>query len=88
MSRLNYRVTCVVLLACCLLVSAREWIGNDRKIVCAMEGPSVDYHISPNVINSYCYIMATFTVPKQAGSVAHPGVGTYNQKVGDFIFII
>jgi len=86
-SRLNYRVTCVLLLACCLLVSAREWIGNDRKIVCAMEGPSVDYHISPNVINSYCYIMATFTVPKHVmGRQAHPGVGTFNPKVDDISY--
>jgi len=86
-SRLSYRVTCVILLACCILVSAREWVGNDRKIVCAMEGPQVDWKISPNVINSYCYIMATFTVPRQAeGKQPHPGVGPYNPKVDEISY--
>ena len=56
-----------------------------------MEGDSDNWTIPPNVINTYCYIMSTFTLPSQlAGSIGHdvaaPGVGTYNHKTGDVTF--
>ena len=39
--RLHYRVTCVMLMACSALVTCIEWIGNDKKISCVLEGEAL-----------------------------------------------
>jgi len=89
---LHYRFTTLLLLLSCTLVTALEWIGNGRSITCIQEGPDDSWNIPPNVINTYCYIMSTFTLPKQlAGgvigeTVAGPGVGAYNPKTDDVTF--
>ena len=57
-----------------------SFLGNDKVINCLHTGP-----IPENVINNYCYISGTFTVPKhyvdydtQIGhDVANSGVGPY-----------
>eukprot|EP00092_Neocalanus_flemingeri_P010873 GFUD01011710.1.p1 GENE.GFUD01011710.1~~GFUD01011710.1.p1 ORF type:complete len:400 (+),score=91.68 GFUD01011710.1:31-1200(+) len=90
-AKLHYRATTLLILGCCVLVTALDWIGNGNSIACIMEGDSDSWTIPPNVINTYCYIMSTFTLPSQlAGSVGHdvaaPGVGTYNHKTGDVTF--
>ena len=57
----HYRGTTLLILAMCLLVTCTEWIsGTDAKIDCLHNGP-----IPPNVINNYCYIMGTFTLPRK-----------------------
>ena len=85
MAKLHYRITTLLLFGSCVLVTALDWIGNGNKITCVMEGNSDDWSIPPAVINTYCYIMSTFTLPSQlAGdvgkNVAYQGVGTYNSK--------
>jgi len=90
-AKLHYRVTTLLIFGCCILVTALDWIGNGNSIACIMEGDSDSWTIPPNVINTFCYIMSTFTLPSQlAGSVGHdvaaPGVGTYNHKTGDVTF--
>ena len=55
--------------------------GNDKIINCLHNGP-----IPIEVIENYCYISGTFTVPKHyvdhdtsvGNDVAHTGVGPYN----------
>jgi hypothetical protein len=53
-----------VFLGSCLLVTCLEWVGNGSKISCVMEGPSDDWSIPPKVIDTYCFVMTTFTLPK------------------------
>merc|ERR1712045_360426 len=84
-AKLHYRITTLLLFGCCVLVTALDWVGNGNKITCVMEGNSDDWSIPPAVINTYCYIMSTFTLPTQlAGdvgkNVAYQGVGTYDTK--------
>ncbi|XP_023338654.1 innexin inx3 [Eurytemora carolleeae] len=68
-SVLHYRATTLLFLCCCVLVTSLEWIGNGANITCAMSGPSDDWNIPVGVINSYCYIQSTFTIPgPHAGS--------------------
>ena len=91
MARLHYRVTTLLILGCCVLVTALDWVGNGNSIICAMDGDSDNWTIPPRVINNYCYILSTFILPSQlAGTIGHdlaaPGVGTYNNKTGDITY--
>ena len=48
-----------------------------------MEGAEDSWTIPKNVINTYCYVLTTFTLPKHWNSkigyeAAHMGVGAYN----------
>ena len=90
-NKLHYRLTFNLLLACSLMVACSEWIGNGNKIACTMDmdhklrNKGVDWTIPQNVINTYCYVTATFTLPKHSktkfGSEnAKPGVGDFNPK--------
>ena len=50
-----------------------------------MEGAVDSWTIPQNVINTYCYVLTTFTLPKHWNSKigydsAHIGVGHYNPK--------
>jgi len=91
-AKLHYRATTLLLLLSVTLVTALEWIANGKSITCIQEGPDDSWNIPPNVINTYCYIMSTFTLPRQlAGgvlgdTVAGPGVGAYNPKTDDVTY--
>ena len=69
---IQLRATVAIFLACCLLVTCLEWVANGSKISCVMEGPSDDWTIPPNVINTYCFVLTTFTLPKH-----------YNSRIGE-----
>ena len=62
-STLHYRGTTLLILGFSVLVTATDWISgiSDRAgiISCLHKGAIPD-----NVINTYCYIMGTFTVPR------------------------
>merc|ERR1719468_457116 len=73
------------------MVTCTEWISGTGSIIdCLHHGP-----IPENVINTYCYIMGTFSVPRhyvdfdtQIGyHVAETGVGPYNPRE-DFIEVM
>ncbi|XP_059476338.1 innexin inx3 [Neocloeon triangulifer] len=71
--RMHYRVTSAILFLSCVIVTANNLIGD--PINCIGDG-AIDRH----VINTYCWITYTFTMPshrdKPIGShVAYPGVG-------------
>lgn len=56
----HYRGTSLLILAFCLMVTCTEWISGTGSIIdCLHSGP-----IPENVINRYCYIMGTFSVPR------------------------
>ncbi|XP_066992687.1 innexin inx3 [Anabrus simplex] len=73
--RCHYRITSAILFLCCILCTANSLIGD--PINCINDGS-----VSGNVINTYCWITSTFTLPHQQGKhvgthVAHPGLGNY-----------
>ncbi|CAG0893462.1 unnamed protein product [Cyprideis torosa] len=70
--RLHYKATVVFLVISSLLVTSRQYIGD--PIDCIVEG------IPPNVMDTYCWIHSTFSVPNRwvgelGTDVPHPGVG-------------
>lgn len=72
--KLHYRTTSTFLYICCILVTANDLIGS--TINC------ISNSIPGNVLNTYCWIMSTFTVPSKnaAGAgidYAHQGVQNY-----------
>lgn len=87
--RLHYRVTFGILLMASMLTTANKlWLGN---ISCIVDG------VSGGIMNTYCWIQGTFTVPsqltgRQGYDYPHPGVGpptsdlrgpgTYPEKAG------
>merc|ERR1712032_529743 len=81
---LHYRVTSLVFLVSCLLVCAVEYVANGFNISCIQAGIPDYWPIPAHVMNTYCYIMSTFTLPRHfPGKVdlsVHPGVGEYNGR--------
>lgn len=76
--KLHYRVTFLALMLSTLLVTSRQYIGE--HIRCIIGDKWNDDQVK--VINTYCFFMSTFTVPKhmnltyaELGEIAHPGVG-------------
>lgn len=84
--RLHYRVTSALLVVCCLILAARQFVGNPIECVHAKDLP-------PEVLNTWCWIHSTYTVPasfsKKVGvEVPYPGVdntkGIREKKVHKF----
>jgi hypothetical protein len=57
--KLHYRTTATFCFICCLLVTANDLIGN--TIDC------ISGSIPGNVLNTFCWIMSTFSVPHRPG---------------------
>ena len=49
MAVLHYRITTLLIMGCCILVTALDWIGNGNSITCVMEGDSDSWTIPPKV---------------------------------------
>lgn len=72
--RLHYKVTVIILIAFSLVVTSRQYIGD--PIDCIVD------EIPLNVMDTYCWIYSTFTVPDRLGGrigkdVVQPGVGSH-----------
>lgn len=72
--RLHYKATVIILVAFSLLVTSRQYIGD--PIDCIVD------EIPLNVMDTYCWIYSTFTVPDHlTGTTGHdvvqPGVGSH-----------
>lgn len=70
--RLHWQLTSVTLIAFSLIITTRQYVGS--PIDCLQKD-----EIPENVLNTYCWIHSTFTIPsafeKMVGKdVAHPGV--------------
>jgi len=70
--RLHYKATCIILITSSLLVTARQYIGDPIDCI-------VDPDIPQNVMDTYCWIHATFSIPNRflaevGREVPHPGV--------------
>ncbi|XP_015914715.1 innexin inx2 [Parasteatoda tepidariorum] len=75
--RLHYKVTGLALLFASILVSGYQFFGN--PIMCIQKDD-----IPEQLLNTYCWIESTFTLPKalfqEVGvEVVYPGVGKYTQ---------
>ncbi|XP_051153951.1 innexin inx2 [Leptopilina boulardi] len=70
--RLHYKATVIILIAFSLLVTSRQYIGD--PIDCIVD------EIPLNVMDTYCWIYSTFTIPNRVGiigkDVVHPGVAS------------
>lgn len=84
--RLHYRFTCPALVAFFLMLAAKQFVGTPIQCVHGMDVP-------PEVINTWCWIHSTYTVPaaftKNVGvEVPYPGVdntrGTGDRKIYRF----
>ncbi|XP_055305433.1 innexin inx3 [Sitodiplosis mosellana] len=76
--RCHYRITSAILFVCCIIVTANNLIGD--PIACINDGA-----VPNHVINTYCWITYTFTLPGQHGKhvgteVAQSGLGNDNQE--------
>ncbi|EDV53296.1 innexin inx3 [Drosophila erecta] len=77
--RCHYRITTAILFTCCIIVTANNLIGD--PISCINDGA-----IPMHVINTFCWITYTYTIPgqqhRQIGTdVAAPGLGNeYGQE--------
>jgi hypothetical protein len=72
--RLHYKATVIVLIAFSLLVTSRQYIGD--PIDCIVD------EIPLNVMDTYCWIYSTFTIPNRLTGVAgrdmvQPGVSSH-----------
>merc|ERR1711884_736779 len=70
--RLHYKATVIVLITCSLLVTSRQYIGDPIDCI-------VDPDVPQNVMDTYCWIHSTFSIPNRVVSdigleVPHPGV--------------
>lgn len=70
--RLHYSVTTTCMFAFSLIVSAKQYVGNPIDCIHSKDIPE-------EVLNTYCWIHSTYTIPsafwKRIGfDVAHPGV--------------
>ncbi len=80
--RLHTRVTVTILAVSCAIVTAKTYIGD--PIHCASRAMSGDPVKTPAILDTYCWIHSTFTLPKRIYDpegeysdevTAHPGVG-------------
>lgn len=75
--KLHYKATVLVLIACSLLVTSRQYFGE--PISCNKPDD-----IPAEVVNNFCWIHSTFSIPdafnKKVGvEVPHPGVDKYKR---------
>lgn len=74
---LHYRVTVLLLLSGMAIITTKQFIGE--HIAC------VTHSVPGHIVNTYCFFMATFTVPvMENGSLPYVGVGpwTHGQDEG------
>ncbi|RWS12660.1 innexin inx1-like protein [Dinothrombium tinctorium] len=70
--RLHWLLTSVLLISCSVIITARQYVGNPIDCIQSDEIPI-------SVLNTYCWIHTTFTIPeafkKKVGvEVPHPGI--------------
>ncbi|XP_076266620.1 innexin 3 [Rhynchophorus ferrugineus] len=76
--RAHYRITSAILFLSCIIVTANNLIGDPIQCI-------NDRGVPGHVINTFCWITYTFTLPNENGKmvgteVAHPGLGNENQE--------
>nr|BDT61663.1 MAG: innexin [Marsupenaeus japonicus endogenous nimavirus]BDT62322.1 MAG: innexin [Melicertus latisulcatus majanivirus] len=78
MSKLHYRVTTTVLFSFCLIVTTNTLVGDPISCIVDRTNPK----LSDKVINTYCWIHTTFTIPNRIykeRDTHFPGISNYNR---------
>jgi len=80
--KLHYKVTFTILLVSTILVSSYQYIDSSGSAIQCLFEKGTD--IPANVINRYCWIMSTFTLPQHYEGTAgedfiHFGVGSHKR---------
>lgn len=74
--RLHYKASFVILVVFSLLVTSKQYIGD--PIDCIVN------EIPQNVMDTYCWIYSTFTIPNLQGTIGEtilqPGVASYDKE--------
>lgn len=70
--RLHYSLTVIILMAFCVVITTKQYVGEPIDCI-RSEG------VPASVINTYCWIHTTYTIPKamykkQGVEIPHPGV--------------
>lgn len=69
--RLHYSFTVIILLGFCVVVTTKQYVGDPIDCI-------KDENVPQSVINTYCWIHTTYTIPRtlERGSrgLAHPGI--------------
>lgn len=70
--KLHYRVTVAILLMSCLIVAARQYVGDPISCIHGKDLPH-------DVINTFCWVHSTFSIRsaflKRIGiDISHPGI--------------
>ena len=78
--QLHWQLTSIILIACSVAVTARQYVGNPIDCLQTDEIPA-------SVLNTYCWIHSTFTIPsafksKVGVEVPHPGIDNSRQDSG------
>lgn len=75
---LHYRLTFIILLTSSILVTSRQYFG--AHIHCVQDAAA----IPANVLNNYCFIAATFSIPRTTpvnkDEIALFGLGPYTEE--------
>lgn len=73
--RLHYSLTVIILIAFSLIITTRQYVGNPIDCIHTKDIPE-------DVLNTYCWIHSTFTVPemRKAPKSYHGMYTTYNEK--------
>lgn len=77
MFHLHYRITFIIFTVCSALITAKEYFG--KPISCY----SLQGGIPQNVLETYCFIMSTYSVTKHnitGREVVYPGVGPHDDQ--------
>ena len=75
--KLHYKVTFTILVVCSMLVTSKQFMGDPIDCIVA--------EIPNNVMDTYCWIHSTFTVPNREKTgvlghdLSHPGVNPLHQ---------
>ncbi|GAB6025501.1 hypothetical protein CHUAL_011240 [Chamberlinius hualienensis] len=66
--KLHYQVTSLFMVAFSIIVSTNQFFGSTISCLSALQA------IPTDVLNNYCWIHSTFTLPSKTTNVAYPGI--------------
>jgi hypothetical protein len=66
--KLHYQVTCMMMIAFSIIVSTNQFFGSNISCYTARG------EVPTDVLNNFCWIHSTFTLPKKTTNVPYPGI--------------
>ena len=80
--RLHWQLTSIALIACCLVITSRQYAGDSINCLQKDDLPA-------SILNAYCWTHSTFTIPEafnesRSSEFAHPGIDN-SRRVADAV---